>query len=101
MLAVDTAVQGALEGVVGLLIYSGALICESQWLISVSKKPLNLPLVQSHGTQDQILPISTGRWLHEFLNKAGCQGSLAEFSGPHTIPANALKKTSELLSKLV
>ena len=101
MLAVDTAVRGTVEGVVGLLIYSGALICESQWLDCVSKKPLNLPLVQSHGTQDQILPISTGRWLHQFLTKAGCQGSLAEFSGPHTIPANALKKTSELLSKLV
>lgn len=101
MLAVDAAVRGSMEGVVGLLIYSGALICEPQWLDCVSKKPLNLPLVQSHGTQDQILPIATGRWLNQFLTKAGCQGSFAEFSGPHTIPANALKKTSELLSKLV
>ena len=100
MLAIDTAIRGSIDRIVGLLVYSGALICESQWLDCISKKPLELPLIQSHGTQDQVLPIATGRWLSQLLAQAGCHGSLDEFTGPHTIPAIALKKTAELLSKL-
>ncbi len=100
MLAVDTAMQGTVEPVVGLVVFSGALICESLWRKAFLTKPLNVPLVQSHGRQDPILPIATGRWLQKLLNDAGCIGQLVEFNGQHSIPSEALEGTAKLLASL-
>lgn len=101
MLTVDTALRGTVGPIVGLLVFSGALICETLWRKAVLTKPLSIPMVQSHGIMDQILPISTGRWLHSFLLDAGCDGQLAEFNGPHTIPSEALERTAKLLARVL
>ena len=100
MLTVDTALRGTVEPIVGLLVFSGALICESQWRKAALSKPLSIPMVQSHGLVDQILPISTGRWLHELLSDVGCIGDLAEFNGSHTIPGEAMGNTAKLLASI-
>jgi phospholipase/carboxylesterase len=100
MLAVDTAMRGTVEPVIGLVVLSGALICESQWRKAFTDKPLALPLVQSHGRQDPILPIATGRWLQKLLCDAGCIGQLIEFNGQHSIPSEALQETAKLLASL-
>lgn len=100
MLAVDTALQGTVKPVVGLLVFSGALICESLWRNAAIRKPLAVPLVQSHGQIDAILPISSGRWLHALLKDVGCIGELAEFNGPHTIASDALESTAKLLATM-
>jgi phospholipase/carboxylesterase len=100
MLAVDTALRGSVAKVGGLLVYSGALICESQWRAAAKNFPLSVPLVQTHGRQDQVLPIATGRWLSELLQDIGCQGNLFEFNGPHTIPTEALVSTAKLLTNV-
>ena len=57
MLTVDTALRGTVAPIVGLLVFSGALICESLWREAARTKPLSVALVQSHGTLDQVLPI--------------------------------------------
>ncbi len=100
MLTVDTALRGTIEPIVGLLVFSGALICESQWRKAALTKPLSIPMVQSHGLVDQILPISTGRWLHKLLLEVGCIGDLAEFNGSHTIPSEAMGNTAKLLASI-
>jgi phospholipase/carboxylesterase len=99
MLTVDTYLRGSLEKVVGLLLFSGALICESKWSEAAKSRTLNVPTVQSHGTLDQILPISTGRWLNEFLvaHRSNCK--LIEFRGPHTIPIEAIEAASRLIAE--
>jgi len=84
--------------IAGLLLYSGALICESLWRKSAQESSLSLPFVQSHGRIDPILPIATGRWLHQLLIELGCTGDLLEFNGPHTIPGEAIEQTAKLLS---
>jgi phospholipase/carboxylesterase len=99
MLAVDTALRGTLEHLVGLVVFSGALICESIWA-QTQDKLKSMLFVQSHGRQDQILPIQTGRWLSTFLRNAGCVGSLEEFNGPHTISSEAIERTAALLSQV-
>jgi phospholipase/carboxylesterase len=98
MLTVDTAIRGTVAPVSGLLIFSGALICESLWRQAATNKLLNVPLVQSHGSIDPILPIATGRWLHALLTECGCQGTLFEFYGPHTIPSEAIEQAAKLIS---
>lgn len=100
MLTVDTALRGTVGPIVGLLVFSGALICESLWRKAALEKPLNIPVVQSHGTIDQVLPIATGRWLHSLLNQIGCSGELAEFHGPHTIPSDSVESAAKLLASL-
>ena len=100
MLAVDTALRGTVSPIVGLIVYSGALICESLWRNAALAKPLSVPLVQSHGQADQVLPIATGRWLQKLLADAGCSGPLVEFNGPHTIPSDALQRTAKLLQSI-
>ena len=101
MLTVDTALRGTVTPIVGLLVFSGALICETLWRKAALTKPLSIPIVQCHGLVDQILPISTGRWLHSLLLDAGGVGQLAEFNGPHTIPSQALEGTAKLLARLL
>jgi phospholipase/carboxylesterase len=100
MLTVDTAIRGTIESVVGLLVFSGALICESTWRSIAKSKDLNLPLVQSHGRLDPVLHYSTGKWLHSLLLDIGCEGDLITFDGPHTIPSEATEQASKLLAQL-
>ncbi|MEQ1826740.1 MAG: lysophospholipase [Pirellula sp.] len=100
MLTVDTALRGSIGPIAGLIVLSGALICESQWRTAASERPLAVPLVQSHGRVDPILPIETGRWLHSLLTDIGCKGSLLEFNGPHTIPADACQRIASLISNV-
>jgi phospholipase/carboxylesterase len=100
MLTVDTALRGNIAPIVGMLIFSGALICESQWRAAARSKPLSIPIVQSHGTIDPVLPIATGRWLNALLMDIGCKGPLKVFNGPHTIPGEAITATAKLLSSL-
>ena len=100
MLAVDTITRGTIEHVVGLLVFSGALICESKWKEAAADKLQKMPLVQSHGRMDQVLPVSTGRWLNSLLRELGAEGGLIEFNGPHTIPSEAIESATELLVKL-
>lgn len=99
MLATDTVLRGTLPRVAGLIAYSGALICESQWRKSANAVR-NLPLIQSHGRLDNILPFATGQWLYETLSDLGFDGKLLEFDGPHTIPSEAILQTAKMLHSI-
>jgi phospholipase/carboxylesterase len=96
MLSVDTLLRGNLENVSGLFVYSGALICESLWRNNASAVR-GLSFVQSHGTQDTVLPYDTGLWLNELLTDIGMQGGMLRFDGPHTIPTEAIMQSAKLL----
>jgi phospholipase/carboxylesterase len=89
MLAVDTALRGLDDPPHGLIIYSGALLCEGLWR-PLSSRLASTRIYLSHGTLDPILPIQTGRWLAEMLLEAGCRLNPYYFQGPHTIPMRAL-----------
>lgn len=100
MLTVDTAMRGNLTSIAGLLLFSGALICESSWRNSTRLHPLQLPFVQSHGRLDPILPFETGKWLHELMLDAGCHGPFLQFDGQHTIPLEAIEHSAQLIARL-
>jgi phospholipase/carboxylesterase len=91
MLSVDTVIRGLKDPPRKLVVMSGALICESLWRGGADKL-LNLPVVQSHGTMDSILPIQTGRWLREFLLDSHAKVDYTEFAGDHTIPYEIIPK---------
>lgn len=93
MLAVDTAIRGLPHRPNRLVIFSGALICESLWKEKVARIA-ETHVIQSHGRFDNILPIQTGRWLHTMLKEACESIRYDEFDGPHTIPLEAIELVS-------
>jgi phospholipase/carboxylesterase len=96
MLTVDVALRRMSAPPAGLAIYSGALICRPAWRAAAASLQ-GSRLLQSHGRQDPILPISTGRALHQLLVDGGNDFPLLEFEGPHTIPMQALEQTLDLI----
>jgi phospholipase/carboxylesterase len=82
-----------------LIIWSGTLLCEEVWR-ELAKKHRGLPVLQSHGRVDPILPIEGAQWLRDLLEEAGAEVEFLEFYGPHTIPMSALQRTVALLERL-
>lgn len=83
-----------------LCIFSGTLLCEEQWR-PLAEARAGLPVLQSHGRQDPILPFRAALWLRDMLVAAGCQVDFVAFDGPHTIPAAAVDRCASLLAKLL
>jgi len=98
MLSVDTALRSTRISPVGLIVWSGALICESVWKQAFHTRPRSFGVFQSHGRQDMILPVSTGRALHEFLKGLSLPVDHMEFYGPHTIASESLDGAARLLA---
>ena len=105
MLAVDTALRGRGLVVCGVIVWSGAMICKSVWSAAQSEGAISqpgdqsLPVYQSHGRQDPILPISSGRALYRFLSEMGCDIEMDEFDGPHTISLEGIGGAARLIER--
>lgn len=84
----------------GLIIYSGALICEAEWKERAARLA-NTQIIQSHGRRDPILHISQGLALRDALTAGGCQPKYLEFNGFHEIHPVAINATAELLRRLL
>lgn len=97
MLSVDTAIRSKRISPVGLIAWSGALICESAWEHAFRTRPRSFWVFQSHGRQDMILPLSTGRALCGFLKGLSLSVDYTEFHGPHTIAMESLEGAANLL----
>lgn len=99
MLSMEVACLGLKAAPAAMALYSGCLIRERQWKKGVARLA-NTRIVQSHGSLDPILPVRTGKWLHDLLVDAGCQVDFKQFQGPHTIPWEAIESTAKLLDDL-
>lgn len=98
MVATEVALHEAATPA-ALLIYSGTLLCESRWR-SLAKQKSTLKVFQSHGKSDTLLPYSGAEALHRLFVECAIEAEFFPFSGPHTIPTEALDRTSEILVKL-
>jgi phospholipase/carboxylesterase len=87
------------ENPAALLIYSGTLVNEPEWT-PLAPHRAGLPVLQSHGIEDPILPFEAAEWLRGFLSGAGLETQFISFRGGHTIPLEALQRTAELLERL-
>ncbi|MFV0443781.1 MAG: alpha/beta hydrolase [Planctomycetaceae bacterium] len=83
----------------GLVIYSGTLLNEPEWR-DLAPHRSGLQVLQSHGTEDSILPFTGAEWLRDLLTEAGLNVEFQSFRGGHTITAPALEATGRLVSQV-
>lgn len=100
MLALDVFLRGLRDVPAGLVQWSGTVICEGQWHSHAARLE-GVPVVQSHGTLDQILPYAAAEALRDLLKDSGADLQFLPFRGPHTIPLEALEATAGLLNAVV
>jgi phospholipase/carboxylesterase len=98
MLACDVA--GQLERpLAGLVQLSGTLLAARLWGPRLAARA-GLPVFQSHGTADPILPFAMAERLRDFLTEAGLSVEWVTFRGGHEIPRPVLAALSRFLVRV-
>jgi phospholipase/carboxylesterase len=84
----------------GLIQLSGSLLARQEWRPSVGRRT-GLPVFQSHGTKDPILPYAMAERLRDELMTAGLAVEWHSFYGGHEIPAPVLSRLSGFVTKVL
>ena len=82
-----------------LIALSGSLLNESEWQERAPLHP-GLRVLQSHGSEDPLLPLASAEWLRDLLNGAGAAVEFVSFRGGHQIPFEVLERIAVLLESL-
>lgn len=99
MLTCDTVMRTAFP-FAGLVQLSGSLLAKQDWRPSVGKRS-GLPVFQSHGSQDPILPYVMAERLRDELIHAGLSVEWHNFLGGHEIPEPVLQRLGLFLTKVL
>lgn len=97
ILAIDVALRTD-RPLAGVVAMSGALIARDEWK-GLAPKRSGLPVVQSHGTRDAILPFVAGEALRDLLVGAGLAHIWVPFAGEHTIGPPVLEAVGAFLER--
>lgn len=96
MLALDVALHRAAPPA-GLILMSGTLLAESEWNPRMASLK-GVPVMQSHGKQDGLLPFSIAELLRDRLKEAGAVVDWQPFAGGHEIPPQVLAAVAKLIA---
>lgn len=84
MLALDVALRTD-RPLAGLALLSGTLIARDEWMPLMPKRK-GLRVLQSHGSQDPLLPYFLAEQLRDHLKESGVAVEWVPFRGGHEIP---------------
>ncbi len=84
----------------GLVQLSGTLLAQPVWGPLLPKRK-HLPVFQSHGVQDEILPYVGAERLRDALSQAGLSVEWHNFRGGHEIPRVVLQRLGMFITKTV
>jgi len=98
MLATDTVLRTA-RAFGGLALLSGTLISHDEWLPLMGARR-GLPVLQSHGRADPVLPFELGERLRDELVAAGLPVEFIAFNGGHGIPGGVLDGLTRAIRRL-
>ncbi|MBI4510758.1 MAG: hypothetical protein HY698_14075 [Deltaproteobacteria bacterium] len=98
MLACDVALRTDMP-LAGLILLSGTLICEDEWTDLMPKRA-RLPIFQSHGASDRLLPFSSAVKLRDLWTSQGARVDWVEFPGEHEIPIEVLTQLATYLYRI-
>lgn len=93
-------VMRAVHPLAGLVQLSSSLLAKQDWRPSVADRA-GLPVFQSHGTHDPILPYVMAERLRDELKQAGLEVEWHPFRGGHEIPGPILSRLGVFLTKLL
>jgi len=99
MLSIDVALRNSKRELAGVVALSGTLLAEKEWgpLMPARK---GLPIFQSHGTKDVLLPYAIAERLRDKLSDAGWPTTFERFEDGHTIPIRVLSRLGDWLRAL-
>ena len=98
MLSLDVALHRTTPPA-ALVLMSGTLINEAEWRPHYAKLA-GIPILQSHGRNDSLLPFMIAEILRDDLTAAGAKVEFIPFNGGHEIPPPVLTRAGELLAQL-
>ena len=84
----------------GLIQLSGTLLASQEW-VPLLKKRKGLPVFQSHGKQDELLPHEGAERLRDTIIHAGLPVEWHSFRGGHEIPRSVLQWLGPFITKVV
>ena len=99
MLTCDLVMRSAFP-FAGLIQLSGSLLAKQDWHPSIGKRT-GLPVFQSHGTLDPILPYVMAERLRDELIAAGLNVQWHSFRGGHEIPEPVLSRLGGFITKVL
>jgi phospholipase/carboxylesterase len=99
MLALEAALHSD-RALRGLVLLSGTLLSARQWLARMPGRR-GLPVLQSHGRQDALLPFFLAEKLRDHLTAAGLSVDFIPFAGGHEIPPPVLRGASRFLQQVL
>jgi phospholipase/carboxylesterase len=99
MLSCDVMLRTA-QPYAGLIQLSGTLLATQEWIPLLQKRK-GLPVFQSHGMQDEILPYAGAERLRDTLSKSGLAVEWHSFRGGHDIPRTVLRELGPFITKTV
>lgn len=95
MLSLDVALHRSAPPA-GLIQMSGTLIAEAEWKPRMASLA-GVPVMQSHGRSDGILPFDAAEILRDQLKAAGAVVDWQPFPGGHEIPQRVIAAVEQLL----
>jgi phospholipase/carboxylesterase len=98
MLALDVSLHRP-HAPAALALMSTTIIAETDWTPRYANLA-NVPIVQSHGRHDMLLPFAVAESLRDKLRAAGATVDWHPFLGGHEIPPAVLEALGSLLAKL-
>ena len=98
MLACDVALRGKMP-LGGLAVLSGSLLARDEWAPLMPNRK-GLAVLQSHGSDDPVLPFFLAEQLRDSLTDAGVTVDWLGFRGGHEIPEEALIRLGRFLHKV-
>jgi phospholipase/carboxylesterase len=84
----------------GLLLFSGSLIARTDWLTRIAQRA-PVPVLQSHGRQDPVLPFPVAEQLHRAFTAHDWPVKWVPFDGGHGIGAEALRAANDFLAQVL
>lgn len=97
MLACDVLFRTSQE-LAGLVILSGTLLAREAWTQGMTQR-VGLPVFQSHGTHDMLLPFGIATELSKELEARGLATTFTPFRGGHDIPPPVLAALEAFLRR--
>jgi phospholipase/carboxylesterase len=97
MLACDVALHSAAP-LAGLVLLSTTLLNQAEWQPLMAARKA-LPVLQTHGLHDPLLPVAQARALRDLLRSAGVAVKWLEFQGAHELPEPVLRELSAFITE--